>query len=196
MLKRCFDVLSSLVVLFFLWPFFLLTALLIKLEDAGPVFYLQERVGINGTLFKIFKFRTMVIDADKKGLKITVGMRDPRITRIGYYLRRFKLDELPQLLNILKGDMSVVGPRPEVKRYVDIYNQEQKEVLSVRPGLTDYASLEYIDENKILAKAVDPEREYIQVIMPAKLALNLRYIHEQSFWLDMKLIFKTFAKIL
>jgi lipopolysaccharide/colanic/teichoic acid biosynthesis glycosyltransferase len=196
MLKRCFDVLSSLVVLFFLWPFFLLTALLIKLEDAGPVFYLQERVGINGTLFKIFKFRTMVIDADKKGLKITVGMRDPRITRIGYYLRRFKLDELPQLLNILKGDMSVVGPRPEVKRYVDIYNQEQKEVLSVRPGLTDYASLEYIDENKILAKAVDPEREYIQVIMPAKLALNLRYIHEKSFWLDMKLIFKTFAKIL
>lgn len=196
MLKRCFDVLSSLFVLFFLWPFFLLTALLIKLEDAGPVFYLQERVGINGTLFKIFKFRTMVIDADKKGLKITVGMRDPRITRIGYYLRRFKLDELPQLLNILKGDMSVVGPRPEVKRYVDIYNQEQKEVLSVRPGLTDYASLEYIDENKILAKAVDPEREYIQVIMPAKLALNLRYIHEQSFWLDMKLIFKTFAKIL
>ena len=196
MLKRCFDVLSSLAVLFFLWPFFLLAALLIKLEDAGPVFYLQERVGINGTLFKIFKFRTMVIDADKKGLKITVGMRDPRITRIGYFLRRFKLDELPQLLNILKGDMSVVGPRPEVKRYVDIYNQQQKEVLSVRPGLTDYASLEYIDENKILAKAVDPEREYIQVIMPAKLALNLRYIEEKSFWLDMKLIFKTFAKII
>lgn len=196
MLKRFFDVVSSLAVLFFLWPFFLLTALFIKLEDGGPVFYLQERVGINGALFKIFKFRTMVIDADKKGLKITVGMRDPRITRTGYYLRRFKLDELPQLLNILKGDMSVVGPRPEVKRYVDLYAQEQRKVLSVRPGLTDYASLEYIDENKILAKAADPEREYIQVIMPAKLALNLRYVQEQSFILDLKLIFKTFAKII
>ncbi len=144
-----------------------------------PVFYLQTRVGLNGKDFKLFKFRTMHKDSDKKGL-LTVGGRDPRVTTIGYYLRKYKLDELPQLFNVLFGTMSLVGPRPEVRKYVDLYTKEQQQVLSVKPGITDFASLEYINENDLLAKSSDPEKIYIDEIMPAKLALNSKYIQQQS----------------
>lgn len=159
-----------------------------------PVFYLQTRVGKNGKDFKLFKFRTMVTDSDKKGL-LTVGGRDPRVTKIGYYLRKYKLDELPQLFNVLFGSMSLVGPRPEVRKYVDMYTQEQQQVLSVKPGITDFASLEFINENEVLAKSSNPEETYINEVMPQKLALNRKYIQQQSFFVDIKIIFNTVLKI-
>lgn len=159
-----------------------------------PVFYLQSRVGKNNKDFKVFKFRTMFKDADTKGL-LTVGGHDPRITSIGYFLRKYKLDELPQLFNVLFGSMSLVGPRPEVRKYVDLYNEEQKRVLSVQPGITDHASLEYINENDILAKSSNPEETYVKEVMPAKLRLNLKYINEAGLSTDLKLIFKTIGKI-
>lgn len=159
-----------------------------------PIFYLQTRVGKNGKDFKLFKFRTMVKDSDKKGL-LTVGGRDPRVTKIGYYLRKYKLDELPQLFNVLFGSMSLVGPRPEVRKYVDMYTQEQQQVLSVKPGITDFASLEFINENEVLAKSSNPEETYIKEIMPQKLALNRKYIQQQSFLVDIKIIFNTVLKI-
>jgi lipopolysaccharide/colanic/teichoic acid biosynthesis glycosyltransferase len=152
-------------------------------------------VGKNGKDFYLFKFRSMRTDADKKGL-LTVGGRDPRITRMGYYLRKYKLDELPQLLNVLIGDMSLVGPRPEVRKYVNLYTTEQQQVLQVQPGITDYASIEYSNENELLGKAADPEKVYIEEIMPAKLKLNLKYIAEKGLITDLKIIFRTFAKIL
>lgn len=159
-----------------------------------PIFYLQTRVGKNRKDFKLFKFRTMVKDSDKKGL-LTVGGRDPRVTQIGYYLRKYKLDELPQLFNVLFGSMSLVGPRPEVRKYVDMYTKEQQQVLSVKPGITDFASLEFINENEILAKSSNPEETYIKEIMPQKLALNRKYIQQQSFLVDIKIIFNTVLKI-
>lgn len=159
-----------------------------------PVFYFQTRVGKNNKDFRLFKFRTMQKDADKKGL-LTVGGRDPRVTGIGYYLRKYKLDELPQLFNVLFGTMSLVGPRPEVRKYVDLYSKEQQMVLSVKPGITDYASLEYINENELLSKSPNPEETYIREIMPAKLALNQRYIQEQGLLIDFKVIFQTILKI-
>lgn len=159
-----------------------------------PLFYLQTRVGKNGTDFKLFKFRTMHLDADKNGL-LTVGGRDPRVTGIGYYLRKYKLDELPQLFNVLFGTMSLVGPRPEVRKYVDLYNKEQQTVLSVKPGITDFASIEFINENDLLAKSLNPEETYINAIMPVKLALNLKYIAKQSFLVDVKIIINTILKI-
>jgi len=193
-MKRSFDILSSLVVLIISSPILIIISILIVSTSKGGVFFRQNRVGKGGIDFGLFKFRTMKPNSESAG-QITVGGRDPRITKVGYYLRKFKLDELPQLLNILKGDMSVVGPRPEVRRYVDLYNEQQLRVLSVRPGLTDYASIEYINENEILGKADDPDKAYIEEVMPAKLELNLKYIADQSFLLDLKLVFRTIGKI-
>ncbi len=192
--KRFFDILLSVLGLIILVPFFLVIAVLIKLNSQGPVFYLQERIGKDRRPFKLFKFRSMRTDADK-GNAITVGARDSRITSIGYYLRKFKLDELPQLINVLKGDMSLVGPRPEVKKFVDLYSEDQLKVLSVRPGLTDIASIEYRNENELLEGKADPIDFYIQEIMPKKLHLNLQYIASQSIFLDFKIIFKTIFSV-
>ncbi|MBK7182042.1 MAG: sugar transferase [Bacteroidetes bacterium] len=195
MLKRIFDIFFSLIGLILLLPFFLFISILIIIDSKGGVFYKQVRVGKDEIDFKLFKFRSMRTDSDKKGL-LTVGGRDSRITRMGYYIRKYKIDELPQLINVLLGDMSLVGPRPEVRRYTDLYNDEQKKVLSVKPGITDYASIEYSNENELLGKADNPERVYIDEIMPAKLKLNLRYIQEQGLLTDVKIIIKTILKIL
>lgn len=194
MIKRLFDTLFSLFILIVLLPLFILIALWILIEDGWPVFYLQERVGKNGSSFYLIKFRTMYKNADKKGL-LTISSKDPRITSSGYYLRKYKLDELPQFINVLTGDMSIVGPRPEVWKYVRLYSEEQKKVLSVKPGITDEASLRYINENDILAQSADPERTYVEQIMPEKLSINLEYLKKQSFLYDLKIIFQTFLKI-
>ncbi len=195
MLKRLFDIIASLCGLLILSPLLILIALFIVLGSGFPVFYLQNRVGKNNQDFKLFKFRTMRKDSDKKGL-LTVGGRDPRVTGIGYYLRKYKLDELPQLLNVLFGTMSLVGPRPEVRKYVNLYTTEQQKVLQAKPGITDYASIEYFSENELLAQSDNPEKTYIEEIMPAKLKLNQRYISEQGILTDIKIIFKTIAKII
>jgi lipopolysaccharide/colanic/teichoic acid biosynthesis glycosyltransferase len=187
MAKRLFDFLFSVLVLLIITPFLVFISILIKFGSKGPVFFRQVRVGKGGKEFKIFKFRTMVLDADKKGL-LTIGGRDPRVTAIGYYLRKFKIDELPQFFNVLFGDMSIVGPRPEVKKFVDMYTQEQRKVLSVRPGITDYASILYKDENDVLASYPNPEKAYIEIVMPHKLDINLDYIANQSLWMDLKII--------
>ena len=193
-LKRLIDVVISGCALLVLWPLLLLIALAIKIDDPGPVFYRQVRVGRNGKEFRIFKFRTMVVDADKKGLQITVG-RDSRITRVGAFLRKTKLDELAQLLNVLTGEMSFVGPRPEVPKYVDLYTPYQRQVLLVRPGITDYASIAYRNENDLLEGAQDPERMYIDEIMPAKIELNMKYLHEISPLAYIRLILSTVAAV-
>lgn len=193
-MKRIFDIFSSLIVLLIGLPFFLILALAIVIDSRGGIFYRQIRVGKNEKEFYLYKFRSMVSNADKKG-QLTVGASDSRITRVGKFIRKFKLDEFPQLINVIKGEMSIVGPRPEVPKYVKMYTDEQRKVLSVRPGLTDYASLEYINENEILGKAENPEQLYIQEIMPAKLELNLRYIAEKSLLTDLKIIFRTIGRI-
>ncbi|MBI5541107.1 MAG: sugar transferase [Bacteroidia bacterium] len=194
MLKRFTDIFLSLLAILVLLPIMFVISLIINFESRGGFFYFQKRVGKNSRDFKLMKFRTMFVGSDKKGL-ITVGTNDKRITGFGKFLRKFKLDELPQLFNILLGDMSIVGPRPEVRKYVNLYNKEQLHVLSVRPGLTDYASIEYIEENKILAESDDAEKMYVEKIMPHKLELNLKYINNQSFFTDFKIIFKTAFKI-
>ena len=194
MAKRLFDLLVSLIMSVLLSPLLLVLALAVKFSSKGPAFYMQERIGKNQIPFRIFKFRTMFLDADKKGL-LTVGGRDPRVTQVGYFLRKYKLDELPQLFNVVLGEMSLVGPRPEVKRYVEMYSVEQRKVLEVKPGITDYASIEYSNENELLGKADDPEKMYVEEIMPAKLKLNLRYVEEKSFFVDLKIIFRTAMKI-
>ena len=191
---RFFDFILSLVGLVVLAPIFIVLAIWIKIDSKGPVFYKQVRVGQNGIDFGLFKFRSMVVDADKKGL-ITVGGRDPRITRSGYFIRKYKLDELPQLINVLLGDMSLVGPRPEVRKYVDLYTDEQQKVLSVKPGITDYASIEYMDENEILGKSSDPEKTYIEEIMPEKIKYNMKYIQNKNVSEYFKIIFLTLLKI-
>ena len=191
---RFFDFLFTILGLIILSPLFLIVAIWIKLDSNGPVFYKQTRVGRNNKDFKLLKFRSMVTDADKKGL-ITVGGRDPRVTRSGYFIRKYKLDELPQLINVLKNDMSLVGPRPEVRKYVDLYNEIQRMVLSVKPGITDYASIEYIDENEILGKAENPEKVYIEQIMPEKIKYNMKYIQNRSVKEYFKIIFLTIGKI-
>jgi len=191
---RLFDILFSTIGLLVLSPLFLIIYIIIIIESKGGGFYSQTRVGKNGIPFAIYKFRSMRTDADKHGL-ITVGGRDPRITRIGYYIRKYKIDELPQLWNVLMGDMSLVGPRPEVQKYVDLYTEEQRKVLSVRPGITDYASIEYVDENILLAKSDDPDRTYVEVVMPAKIVLNMKYINNKSLKEYFKIIFLTLAKI-
>ena len=191
---RFFDFILSLVGLVVLAPIFIVLAIWIKIDSKGPVFYKQVRVGQNGIDFGLFKFRSMVVDADKKGL-ITVGGRDPRITRSGYFIRKYKLDELPQLINVLLGDMSLVGPRPEVRKYVELYTDEQQKVLSVKPGITDYASIEYMDENEILGKSNDPEKTYIEEIMPEKIKYNMKYINNKNLFEYFKIIFLTVLKI-
>ena len=191
---RFFDFILSLVGLVVLAPIFIVLAIWIKIDSKGPVFYKQVRVGRNGIDFGLFKFRSMVVDADKKGL-ITVGGRDPRITRSGYFIRKYKLDELPQLINVLVGDMSLVGPRPEVRKYVDLYTDEQQKVLSVKPGITDYASIEYMDENEILGKSRDPEKTYIEEIMPEKIKYNMKYIQNKNVSEYFNIIFLTLLKI-
>jgi len=194
-MKRFLDILISFVALILLLPFFLVIGIWIALESSGGPFYSQSRIGRKEGPFQLYKFRSMGKGSDAKGL-LTVGGHDPRITKSGYYLRKYKLDELPQLLNILKGDMSLVGPRPEVKKYVDLYDCHQRKVLDIRPGLTDYASLEYINENELLSESSKPEETYIQEIMPAKLELNLKYMQEQSLLTDLKIMIKTIVKII
>ena len=193
-MTRFFDLLFSFLGLIVLSPFFLVAALLIMLDSRGGVFYCQTRVGKNGKDFRLYKFRTMASGSDKKGL-ITVGAKDARITRVGYFLRKYKLDELPQLINVLKGEMSLVGPRPEVRKYVEMYTEEQRRVLSVRPGITDYASIEYVDENRILGEAEDPDKAYIEKIMPDKIRYNMRYIEHKGVGEYFKIIFLTFWSI-
>ena len=194
-LKRAMDIVISGGALAVLWPVLLLIAVAIKIDDPGPVFYRQVRVGRDGKEFRIFKFRTMVVDADKKGLQITVG-RDNRITRVGRLLRKTKLDELAQLINVFVGEMSFVGPRPEVPKYVNLYTPYQRQVLLVRPGITDYASIAYRNENDMLEGAEDPEKMYIDVIMPAKIELNMKYLHEISPLADIRLILSTIAAVI
>jgi lipopolysaccharide/colanic/teichoic acid biosynthesis glycosyltransferase len=192
---RFFDILFSITGLIILFPFLIIIALLIKITSRGPIFYKQNRVGIFNTDFLVWKFRTMHIDADKTGL-LTVGGRDSRITAIGYYLRKFKLDELPQLFNVLFGSMSVVGPRPEVRKYVELYTLEQQKVLRVRPGITDWASIVYRDENVILEKSLNPERDYIQLILPDKIRYNLIFIEKRSLTEYFRIIITTFWRII
>lgn len=194
MAKRLFDIVSSGIGLLCLAPVFVVMAIWIKLDSRGPVFYRQIRVGRYGRDFRIFKFRSMRVGSDK-GRQITVGERDPRITRSGYFIRRYKIDELPQLINVFLGDMSIVGPRPEVRKYVDLYSEEQRKVFQVRPGITDLASIKYRNENELLSQVDDPDTYYIDVIMPDKLAINLEYIRHQSFMGDIKIIFNTLFKI-
>lgn len=190
MMKRLFDIVASACGLILLSPLFFIVSVWIKLDSIGPVFYRQVRVGRYNKDFKIFKFRTMRVGADKGSL-VTIGGRDPRVTRIGYYLRKFKIDELPQLINVFIGDMSLVGPRPEVRHYVNYWTSEQLHVLDVRPGITDPASIKFRNENELMESAEDPESFYINVIMQEKLKLYLEYVHNASFWYDITLIFKT-----
>ncbi len=194
MIRFC-DIVFSAIGLLLLSPLFLIVYILIRCESKGGGFYCQQRVGKDGRLFGLYKFRSMRTGSDKKGL-ITVGGHDSRITRMGYFIRKYKIDELPQLWNVLKGDMSLVGPRPEVKKYVDLYTEEQRRVLSVRPGITDYASIEYVDENEILGNAEDPDRVYVEEIMPAKIKLNMRYIENRNLNEYFKIIGLTFINIL
>lgn len=189
-MKRGFDLLVAGVGLVLLAPFFVIIALIITWDSDGPVFFRQERVGRAFSLFRLWKFRTMRVRNGPQAA-ITIGTRDPRITRAGYWLRKYKLDELPQLINVLQGDMSLVGPRPEVKTFVDLYTADQQRVLSIRPGLTDWASIRYRHENAMLEGHEDPIRLYREEIMPAKLALNLKYLEERSFWVDLKILFQT-----
>lgn len=194
-MKRIFDIILSLFGIVLLLPFYIIIAVLISSDSKGGVIYRQERTGRYGKTFKVLKFRTMRPDSFNKGA-LTVGSRDPRITNIGYYLRKYKLDELPQLFNVLFGDMSFVGPRPEVKKYTDLYTEKQRQVLNVRPGITDYASIKFRNENDLLSEAEDPEKLYIEKIMPEKLNLNLKYINDNNVFKDIKIIFDTFYAII
>lgn len=193
-MKRLFDVVASGLGLLTLAPVLLVVAIWIKLDSKGPVFYRQVRVGYKNRDFRIFKFRSMRMGADKGSL-VTIGGRDPRITRSGYFIRKYKLDELPQLINVFVGDMSLVGPRPEVRHYVDYWTPEQMHVLDVRPGITDPASIKFRNENELMGQAENPEDYYINVIMQEKIKLYLEYVEKASFWYDLKLIFKTFKVI-
>jgi len=193
-MKRIFDILFSGIFLILLLPVFLIISLLIIFDSKGGIFFKQLRVGMNSQEFWLLKFRSMRTGAERSGL-LTVGSNDSRVTRVGYYLRKYKLDELPQLINILSGEMSIVGPRPEVRKYVELYNNEQLKVLTVRPGLTDLASIAYIKENELLTQSNEPEILYINEIMPDKLKLNLKYIETRSFLKDIFIILKTMKKI-
>ncbi len=193
-MKRVFDIIFSLGGIIILSPFFILFWVLIKLETKGNPVFKQIRVGENNIDFTLYKFRTMFPDSEKKG-SITIGGRDPRITKVGYYLRKFKIDELPQLFNVLLGDMSFVGPRPEVRKYVNLYSKHQLEVLNVKPGITDYASLKYFNENEILGNSSNPDEDYVNIIMPEKLKLNLEYVHGNNLLKDINIILKTLLRI-
>lgn len=194
--KRIFDFVFSLFGLIILSPLFLIIAVLIMLDSKGPIFFGQNRVGKNGIMFKIFKFRTMNENAEKMGINFATVQRDPRITKIGLILRKYKIDELPQLINVFLGNMSFVGPRPEVENMVKLYNEEQKQILKIKPGITDYASLEFRNENEMLSQGDNTYEVYVKKIMPQKLKLSLKYLKEQSFFLDFKLIIRTVYNII
>ena len=194
MLKRVFDIFFSIFALLIFLPFGLLLAFIITLESRGGVFYRQERIGQFGKPFKLLKFRSMRTGADKNGL-LTVGMNDSRITKSGLFIRKYKLDEMPQFINVLMGAMSIVGPRPEVKKYVDLYTEEQRQILNMKPGITDYASLEYFKENEILGKATNPEEAYIREVMPHKIQLNQKYLNNPTIANDFKIIFLTISRL-
>ena len=194
-MKRLFDIVASGLGLIVLSPLFIILAIWIKMDSKGPVFYRQVRVGYKNKDFRIFKFRSMRVGADKGSL-VTIGGHDPRVTRSGYFIRKFKFDELPQLINVFLGDMSLVGPRPEVRHYVDYWTPEQMHVLDVRPGITDPASIKFRNENELMEKAEDPEKYYIEVIMQEKIKLYLEYVEKHSFFYDLGLIFKTFFVII
>ena len=194
-MKRLFDIVASTLGLIVLSPLFLVLAVWIKVDSKGPVFYRQTRVGWHNKDFRIFKFRSMRVGSDRGSL-VTIGGRDPRITKSGYYIRKYKLDEFPQLINVLIGDMSLVGPRPEVRHYVDYWTPEQMRVLDVRPGITDPASIKFRNENELMAQACDPEQYYINVIMQEKLRLYLEYVDNQSFLYDLRLIFATLRVVI
>lgn len=192
-MKRFFDIVFAIVILCLFLPIGLLISILILLTDGAPIFYKQERIGQYGEPFYLLKFRSMRKNADQLG-KLTVGMKDPRITPVGRFIRKYKLDEFPQFINVLKGEMSVVGPRPEVAEYVALYNDEQRKVLNVQPGITDYASIAYFDENRLLGESDNPKQLYISEIMPAKLALNQKYIQRPTLSHDLKIIWLTIKK--
>lgn len=194
-MKRLFDITTSCIGLLFLLPLFFAIAIFVKLDSPGPVFFKQKRIGKNFKPFLLYKFRSMQIDASKKGPNITAG-GDPRITKIGRFLRKTKIDELPQLFNVLKGDMSVVGPRPEVERYVELFRNDYERVLTVKPGITDYATIEFRDEEGVLKKYGDPETGYIKEVLPLKVELYKKYLRDKSLFTDLKLIFLTFWKII
>lgn len=194
-LSRSIQYFLALIGVLLLSPIFVLIAIWILLDSNGSFIYKQKRIGLNGKEFNIYKFRTMYVNSDKKGL-LTTSDQDSRITQAGKTLRKYKLDELPQLFNVLNGTMNLVGPRPEVSKYVELYNSIQRKVLEEKPGITDYASLEFSNENEILAKYEDPEKAYMEILMPQKLELNLKYIQEKSFLIDIQIIFKTIMKIL
>lgn len=192
---RYFDIVLSLLGLIIFLPIFVLIYLLVCIESKGGGFYSQFRVGRYGVDFKLYKFRSMKLNSDKEGL-ITIGGKDPRITSVGFFIRKYKLDELPQLFNVLIGDMSIVGPRPEVRKYVDLYSSEQKKILSIRPGITDYASIEYVDENRILGESLDPDKTYVELVMPDKIKYNMKYINNHSIIEYMKIILITLFHVI
>ena len=192
---RLLDIIFSILGIIVLLPLFLIICLIIKADSKGGCFFIQERIGKGGKPFGILKFRTMRCGADADGL-LTIGTHDRRITRVGSFLRKTKIDELPQLWNVLKGEMSIVGPRPEVEKYVLLYTEEQRRVLSVRPGITDYASIEYVNENEILSQASDPDRAYIEKVMPHKIKLSMRYLEHYCVSEYLKIIFLTLKKII
>lgn len=194
-MKRIFDIFLSIIILLIFLPFGLILSIWILIESKGGIFYRQERIGYQGKPFFILKFRSMSKDADKHG-KLTVGMRDARITKSGYFLRKFKLDEFPQFINVLKGEMSIVGPRPEVKEYVNHYSEEQRKILSVKPGITDYASLEFFNENELLGNSIDPQKTYIEDIMPKKIEMNKKYLDNPSLKHDLSIMWQTFKKMI
>lgn len=194
-MKRAFDFLFSLFILVLFFPIGFVISILILFSSRGGIFYMQERIGRQGLPFKLYKFRSMRVDADKSG-KLTVGMKDPRITGVGIFIRKYKLDEFPQFINVLKGEMSIVGPRPEVREFVAFYSDSQKKVLDVKPGITDYASIEYFNENELLAASDNPKKTYIEDIMPDKIKINQKYLANPSLSHDLKIIFKTIVRLL
>ena len=194
-MKRLMDVVFSFFILMAFLPFGLIISICIALESRGGVFYRQERIGLGGKPFMLLKFRSMRPNAELHG-KLTVGARDPRVTRGGAFVRRYKLDEFPQFINVLRGDMSVVGPRPEVMEYVRHYTAEQRKVLDYKPGITDLASISYFEENKLLAKSMDPERTYLEEIMPNKIRINLEYQLTATVWRDLGVVWKTAMRMI
>lgn len=194
-MKRAFDFLFSLFILVLFFPIGFVISILILFSSPGGIFYMQERIGRQGLPFKLYKFRSMRIDADQSG-KLTVGMKDPRITQVGIFIRKYKLDEFPQFINVLRGEMSIVGPRPEVREFVALYTDTQKKVLEVKPGITDYASIEYFNENELLAASDDPKKTYIEDIMPDKLKINQKYLANPTLSHDLKIIFKTILRVI
>lgn len=194
-MKRAFDFLFSLFILVLFFPIGFVISILILFSSRGGIFYMQERIGRQGMPFKLYKFRSMRVDADRSG-KLTVGMKDPRITGVGIFIRKYKLDEFPQFINVLRGEMSIVGPRPEVREFVAFYSDSQKKVLDVKPGITDYASIEYFNENELLAASDNPKKTYIEDIMPDKIKINQKYLANPTLSHDLKIIFKTIVRLL